>query len=185
MSWHEMQPSPPLPMICLPSGDLLACRSAACESCRPVTVPSRCASASGRKPTFASPYCGMRSCIHGRARPRSVSTDFSHDVRALCPTPVSSGGRTSSAFSAFSSSRIWSASSVGMPPSPSRPWQLRQLKRRSATRAWYVGAGVPAPVRPVLRNAASAARSLRVELDRRAPSPGRASRRCTRSRRRP
>ena len=156
MSWHEMHPSPPLPMIVLPASTF-AVVSVTLRTVSSGAVPSRRASDSGREPTFASPYCGIRSCIHGRARPPWVSTDFSHDVRALWPMPVNSGGRTSSAFSAFSISRIASASSGGMPPSPSLLWQLRQLNRFSASRAACAGAGDPAPVSPSFRNAATAA----------------------------
>ena len=116
MSWHEMQPIPDLPTMARPAA-MLGFVSGSLWTASSGTVPSRAARAVGRWPTFAGPYCGIRSCIHGRARWACVSTPVSHDVRALWPTPVRTGGRTSSAFSLFSRSRICSASSR---PSASR-----------------------------------------------------------------
>ena len=110
MSWQEMQPKRALADQLPARLDLRRRQRRPCEPVSSGSVPSRAASASGSLPTLASPNCGMRRPIHGRARPACVSTCRSQGVRSLWPTPVSGGGLTASAFSAFSYLRSCSTS---------------------------------------------------------------------------
>ena len=150
MSWQEMHPWPFLPVERSPGFELRGGeRPASCIACRAWSPPSGRASA--RKPTLcAAVLRHAEASSTGRARPPPVRTDCSHAVRALCPIWVSRGGWTSSAFSAFSSSRIWSASSPPMPPSPSRWWQFRQLNRLSGDPGGVGRRFRPGPGQPVL-----------------------------------